>query len=169
MDSKSKTTFISLRYFNPIGAHKSLKIGEISTSINVLSRIVATHKGEQEKLLVFGSDWPTKDGTCIRDYIHVSDVAEAHRVSLNKDFTNNFVAVNIGTGKGHSVLELITIFEKISDEKLNYEIVDRRPGDVSEIWSDVSYSNNLLNWKPSKSIEESVYSHFMYSQILKNC
>jgi len=165
----SKTKFISLRYFNPIGAHNSLKIGETTKSINVLSRIVATYKGEQDKLLIFGSDWPTKDGTCIRDYIHVSDVAEAHRVSLIKNFYKNFTSINIGTGKGHSVLELIGIFEKISEEKLNYEIVDRRPGDVSEIWSDTSYSEEILDWKANRTIEESVYSHLMYSKNLKNC
>ena len=163
------TQFINLRYFNPIGAHKSLKIGEISTSINVLSRIVATHNGEQDELLVFGNDWPTPDGTCIRDYIHVSDVAEAHRVALSTKLPNKLYSINIGTGKGHSVLELISIFEKVSGEKLNYRIVDKRPGDISEIWSDTSYCEKLLNWKSSRSIEESVYSHLMYSITLKNC
>jgi UDP-glucose 4-epimerase len=163
----SNTQFINLRYFNPIGAHKSLKIGEISTSINVLSRIVATNNGEQEELLVFGNDWPTPDGTCIRDYIHVSDVAEAHRVALSTKLSNKLYSINIGTGKGFSVLELISIFEKVSGEKLNYRIVDKRPGDVSEIWSDTNYCEKILNWKPSRSIEESIYSHLMYSKTLK--
>ncbi len=163
----SNTQFINLRYFNPIGAHKSLKIGEISTSINVLSRIVATNNGDQEELLVFGSDWPTPDGTCIRDYIHVSDVAEAHRVALSTKLSNKLYSINIGTGKGFSVLELISIFEKVSGEKLNYRIVDKRPGDVSEIWSDTNYCKKILNWKPSRSIEESIYSHLMYSKTLK--
>ena len=148
----SQTQFISLRYFNPIGAHNSLKIGEISTSMNVLSRIVATHNNAQEKLLVYGNDWPTKDGTCVRDYIHVSDVAEAHRVSIDKNISDVFKVINIGTGKGHSVLELINIFEEISNEKLNYEIVSRRPGDVSEIWANVSNSSDYVK------------SHLMFSK-----
>lgn len=160
----SQTQFISLRYFNPIGAHNSLKIGEISTSINVLSRIVATHNKEQEKLLVYGNDWPTKDGTCVRDYIHVSDVAEAHRVSIDKNISDLFKVINIGTGKGHSVLELINIFEEISNEKLNYEIVSRRPGDVSEIWANVSNSSKILNWFPKRNIYDSVKSHLMFSK-----
>ena len=96
-------------------------------------------------------------------------MAEAHRISLVKDFYDNYTSINIGTGKGHSVLELITIFEKISGEKLNYEIVDRRPGDVSEIWSDISYSEEIIDWKANRTIEESVYSHLMYSKNLKNC
>jgi UDP-glucose 4-epimerase len=160
----SQTQFISLRYFNPIGAHNSLKIGEISTSMNVLSRIVATHNNAQEKLLVYGNDWPTKDGTCVRDYIHVSDVAEAHRVSIDKNISDVFKVINIGTGKGHSVLELINIFEEISNEKLNYEIVSRRPGDVSEIWANVSNSSKILNWFPKRDIYDSVKSHLMFSK-----
>lgn len=165
----SKIKFISLRYFNPIGAHDSLKIGEISTSINVLSRIVATHNKKQEKLLVYGNDWPTQDGTCVRDYIHVSDVAEVHRISIDKNIFDSFKAINIGTGKGHSVLELIKIFEEISNEKLNYEVVSRRPGDVSEIWADVSNSLQILNWSPKRDIYDSVRSHLMFSLKSKNC
>lgn len=158
--------FISLRYFNPIGCHPSLEIGEISSSINVLSRILATHNRKQEKLFVFGKDWPTIDGTCIRDYIHVCDVAESHRIALEviNTLPNNLYKINIGRGTGISVLELIKIFEYVSDSKLDYELVEKRTGDVCEVWSDVTYCKNILKWSASRSIEDAVYSSYLYSK-----
>ncbi|UKN00135.1 UDP-glucose 4-epimerase GalE [Paracrocinitomix mangrovi] len=140
-----------LRYFNPIGAHPSGKIGELPQGIpnNLVPYITQTVKGIREKLTVFGDDYNTADGTCIRDYIHVVDLADAHVKALNwlaKQSSSVCEPFNLGTGKGSSVLEIIHTFENVNQVKVNYQIGDRRPGDVEQIWANAAKANNVLNW-----------------------
>jgi UDP-glucose 4-epimerase len=149
-----------LRYFNPIGAHESGLIGEAPQGVpnNLLPYLTQTVFGLREKLTVFGNDYPTSDGTCIRDYIHVTDLADAHVKALqfmenNKD---QKIVFNVGTGKGTSVLELISIFEKNFSEKLNWEFGQRRAGDVPEIYADTTKINTLLNWHAKFTVEDAV-------------
>lgn len=135
---------IALRYFNHIGAHKSGNIGELPIAIpqNLVPFITQTAIGKREELSVFGNVYPTEDGTCIRDYIHVVDLAKAHVAVLNQliknDNADNYEVFNIGTAKGSSVLEVINTFEEISNQRLNYKIVDRRPGDVIAAYADTT-------------------------------
>jgi UDP-glucose 4-epimerase len=152
---------INLRYFNPVGAHPSSLIGEfpIGKPNNLLPFVTQTAIGKQESLMVFGNDYPTKDGTCIRDYIHVCDLAEAHVKAIQ--FLENqkhecIEAVNIGTGQGTSVLEVIQIFEKVSELKLNWNFVPRRDGDVIEIFANAKKANDLLNWKAKHTVEDAI-------------
>lgn len=152
---------INLRYFNPIGAHPSASIGEfpIGTPSNLLPYITQTAIGKRAKLTVFGNDYPTPDGTCIRDYIHVSDLANAHVAALNLlGNTENtmFEAINIGTGKGTSVKEIVDLFETNTHQKLNWEIGNRRPGDVVEIYANAKKANDLLNWKAIYTVEDAI-------------
>lgn len=152
---------INLRYFNPIGAHPSASIGEfpIGTPSNLLPYITQTAIGKRAKLIVFGNDYPTPDGTCIRDYIHVSDLANAHVAALNLlGNTENplFEAINIGTGKGTSVKEIVDLFEANTHQKLNWEIGNRRPGDVVEIYANAKKANDLLNWKANYTVEDAI-------------
>jgi UDP-glucose 4-epimerase len=139
-----------LRYFNPIGAHESIKIGElpIGTPQNLVPFITQTGNGKREQLSVFGDDYPTEDGTCVRDYIHVVDLAKAHVMALtrliNGSNKDNFEVFNIGTGKGSSVLEVIYSFEEVSGKKLNYKIVGRREGDVISAYADTNNANQGL-------------------------
>lgn len=155
---------ISLRYFNPIGAHESSKIGELPLGVpnNLVPFITQTAIGIREQLKVFGSDYPTPDGTPIRDYIHVVDLAKAHVIAVDRMLENKtkktFEVFNLGTGKGYSVLEVINSFEKVSGLKLNYKIVDRRPGDVTEVWADTRFANEELGWKAEKDIDEMTLS-----------
>lgn len=155
---------IALRYFNPIGAHDSIRIGElpIGTPQNLIPFITQTAIGKRECLLVFGNDYPTPDGTCIRDYIHVVDLAKAHVLSLKRLISRsnkeNFEVFNIGTGKGSSVLEVIRTFEEVSNIKLNYEFVDRRKGDVISAYADTKKANNILGWKSKFSLKEALLS-----------
>jgi len=138
---------IALRYFNPIGSHPSTEIGELPMGVpqNLVPFITQTAAGIREQLSVFGDDYPTDDGTCIRDYIHVVDLAKAHVIALqrllkNKN-KNNYEVFNVGTGKGSSVLEAIKSFEKVSGKLLNYKIVDRRPGDITAAYADTTKAN----------------------------
>ena len=152
---------INLRYFNPIGAHPSASIGEfpIGTPSNLLPYITQTAIGKRAKLTVFGNDYPTPDGTCIRDYIHVSDLANAHVAALNllgKSENSMFEAINIGTGKGTSVKEIVDLFETNTHQKLNWEIGNRRPGDVVEIYANAKKANDLLNWKANYTVEDAI-------------
>ena len=152
---------INLRYFNPIGAHPSASIGEfpIGTPSNLLPYITQTAIGKRAKLTVFGNDYPTPDGTCIRDYIHVSDLANAHVAALNllgKSENSMFEAINIGTGKGTSVKEIVDLFEANTHQKLNWEIGNRRPGDVVEIYANAKKANDLLNWKANYTVEDAI-------------
>lgn len=163
---------ISLRYFNPIGAHSSIEIGELPLGVpqNLLPFITQTAIGKREELTVFGNDYPTPDGTCIRDYIHVVDLAEAHVVALDRLIENkqqtSYEYFNLGTGKGSSVLEVITSFEKVSGEKLNYKIGDRRSGDITAAYADTTKANTVLGWKAIKTLDEACHSAWLWE--LKN-
>lgn len=155
---------ISLRYFNPIGAHPSVEIGELPLGVpqNLVPFITQTAIGKREQLSVFGDDYPTKDGTAIRDYIHVMDLAEAHVQALerliNGKEQSNYEVFNLGTGKGNSVLEVIQAFEKVSGQKLPYKITGRREGDITAAFADTNRANKELNWKASRSLEEALGS-----------
>ena len=151
---------ILLRYFNPVGAHESAKIGELPNGIpnNLVPYITQTAAGKIDKLTVFGNDYNTKDGTCIRDFIHVVDLAEAHVAALNySEKMNETVDVfNVGTGQGNTVLELIETFEKVNKLNLNYSIGDRRPGDIEAIYTDTSKIESKLGWKAKKELPTSM-------------
>jgi UDP-glucose 4-epimerase len=159
-----KLNAIALRYFNPIGAHESIKIGELPLGVpqNLIPFITQTAAGMRKELAVFGDDYPTKDGTAVRDYIHVVDLAQAHIAALarllNKKNKTRFEFFNVGTGKGTSVLEVIKTFEKIAKKPLNYKIVGRREGDITAAYADTTMANKELNWKTSKSLEEALDS-----------
>ena len=161
---------ISLRYFNPIGAHKSGLIGELPNGIpnNLMPYITQTAVGLRDKLSVYGNDYPTPDGTPIRDYIHVVDLAKAHVKALKRQLQNkqeeNFEVFNLGTGKGYSVLEVIKAFEEVSKKKLNYEIVERRDGDVPKLYADAKLAEEKLEWKANKSLEEMIASAWQWEQ-----
>jgi UDP-glucose 4-epimerase len=160
----SNVQSILLRYFNPIGAHNSAAIGELPIGVpqNLVPFITQTAIGLRKELSVFGNDYPTPDGTCIRDYIHVVDLANAHVVALERLLQGaNQASVetyNVGTGKGTSVLEIIETFEKVTNQKLPYKIVDRRPGDVTEAFANTDKVNQELGWKASHTLEEALQS-----------
>ena len=163
---------ILLRYFNPIGAHPSAEIGELPIGIpqNLIPFVTQTAAGIREQLKVFGSDYNTPDGSCIRDYINVTDLAKAHvtavqRLTENKQ-KKSVEVFNIGTGRGLSVLEIINAFEKVTGQKLNYAIVGRREGDIEQVWADPSYANNELGWKAEKNIEETLLSAWRWQEKL---
>ncbi len=164
---------IALRYFNPIGAHDSAEIGELPLGIpqNLVPFITQTAVGIRKELSVFGNDYPTPDGSCIRDYIHVVDLAAAHVVALQRLLTgqnnDNFEIFNIGTGKGSSVMEVISAFEKSTGESLNYKIVGRRPGDVISVYADTSKANNLLGWRAAKTMEEALLDAWKWEKKLR--
>jgi len=161
---------ILLRYFNPIGAHESACIGELPIGVpnNLVPFITQTAIGKRDFLKVFGGDYNTPDGTAIRDYIHVIDLAKAHVVALNRMINNlsrQAVEIfNLGTGNGFSVLEVINSFEKVSGEKLNYSIVERRPGDIEKVWADTEYANRELGWKAEKSLDEMTLSAWKWEK-----
>lgn len=165
---------ILLRYFNPIGAHPSAEIGELPIGVpqNLIPFVTQTAAGIREQLKVFGSDYNTPDGSCIRDYINVTDLAKAHvtavqRLTENKQ-KKSVEVFNIGTGRGLSVLEIINTFEKVTGQKLNYAIVGRREGDIEQVWADPSYANNELGWKAEKNIEETLLSAWRWQEKLKS-
>ena len=146
-----------LRYFNPIGAHESGLIGEVPNGIpnNIMPYIMGVATGKYEELTVFGGDYPTPDGTGVRDYIHVVDLAKGHLKALDKIRNEKDVQIyNLGTGKGYSVLELIKTFEKVNDIKVKYKIGARRPGDIPACYADPSKAEKELNWKAEKGVEE---------------
>ena len=161
---------IALRYFNPIGAHPSAEIGELPIGVpqNLVPFITQTAIGLREKLSVFGNDYPTPDGTCIRDYIHVVDLAQAHVVALQRLIegknTENYEVFNIGTVKGSSVLEVIESFERVSGKKLNYQIVGRRAGDVVAAYANTDKANNVLGWKAKSTLDEALLSAWQWEQ-----
>ncbi|MDH5413265.1 MAG: UDP-glucose 4-epimerase GalE [Flavobacteriaceae bacterium] len=163
---------IALRYFNPIGAHESAKIGELPIGIpqNLIPYVTQTAAGIRKELSVFGGDYPTPDGTAIRDYIHVVDLAKAHIVALKRLIENKnksaFEVFNIGTGKGSSVLEVIKTFEKVTNQKLNYKIVGRREGDIVEAYADTSFANKELKWKANLNLEAALSSAWKWQQSL---
>jgi UDP-glucose 4-epimerase len=164
---------IALRYFNPIGAHETAIIGELPIGIpnNLVPFITQTAIGIREQLSVFGDTYDTPDGTAIRDYIHVVDLAKAHVIAvdrmINNKMKNDFEIFNLGTGNGYSVLEVIKSFEKVTGLKLNYKIVDRREGDITQVWANPDYSNQELGWKAEKGIDEMTLSAWKWEQALR--
>lgn len=155
---------ISLRYFNPIGAHPTSLIGELPRGVpeNLVPFITQTAIGLRKELQVFGDDYDTPDGSCIRDYLHVCDLAKAHVVAVKRLITGknkkNYEVFNLGTGKGVSVFEAIKSFERVSGLKLNYRIAGRRKGDIEKIWADPSLANKELGWKTIYSLDEAMKS-----------
>ena len=155
---------IALRYFNPIGAHESAKIGELPLGVpqNLIPFITQTAAGIREQLSVFGDDYPTPDGTAVRDYIHVVDLAKAHIAALHRliqqNNKQNFEVFNVGTGKGSSVLEIVKKFEEVTQQQLNYQIVERREGDITAAYADTTLANKELGWKTEKSLDEALLS-----------
>ena len=169
----SEIDAILLRYFNPIGAHPSAAIGELPIGVpqNLVPYITQTAIGLREQLSVYGADYPTPDGTAIRDYIHVVDLAKAHVLALqrllqhkNEDKVEVF---NLGTGTGSSVLEVITAFEKVSGEKLNYKLVDRRDGDVVAAYANTDKANSVLGWNAKHSLEDALQSAWKWEQKIR--
>jgi len=168
----SELKAIALRYFNPIGAHESAKIGELPIRVpqNLIPFVTQTAAGLRNELSVFGSDYPTPDGTAIRDYIHVVDLAKAHIIAMQRLLKNNqkksFEVFNIGTGKGNSVLEVIQSFEKVTGQKLNYKFVDRREGDITAAYADTTIANNELGWKAKLTLEDALLSAWKWQKTL---
>lgn len=168
--SNSKFKCVILRYFNPVGSHVSGLNGEITTDKpnNLVPFITETAIGIRESLKIFGGDYNTKDGTCIRDYIHVSDIANAHILALQYIQENDLQLdiFNLGTGQGVSVLEIVKSFERVNDIQLNYEIVGKRDGDVEAIYANNDKANKLLNWKPKYTIDEMMESAWKWQKNL---
>ncbi len=165
---------IALRYFNPVGAHESAEIGELPLGVpsNLIPFVTQTAAGIRDYLRVFGDDYNTHDGTAIRDYINVVDLARAHVVAierlLDRKQKSGFEVFNLGTGKGLSVLEVIRAFEKATGEKLNYRIVQRREGDVEQVYADTSYANQELGWKSERSIGETLLSAWNWEKNIRS-
>jgi len=163
---------IALRYFNPIGAHESAKIGELPLGIpqNLVPFVVQTAAGIRKELSIFGDDYPTPDGTAIRDYIHVVDLAKAHISALNRLLKGENKAkceyFNIGTGKGSSVLEIVKTFEKTTGKKINYKIAPRREGDIISAYADTTLANKELGWKAELSLEKGLASSWKWQKNL---
>ncbi|OHX64394.1 UDP-glucose 4-epimerase GalE [Flammeovirga pacifica] len=164
---------VALRYFNPVGAHASAEIGELPLGVpqNLMPFITQTGVGKREMLSVFGNDYDTKDGTCIRDYIHVVDLAQAHIVALDRMIEgkqkSEYEFFNVGTGTGSTVLEVIQSFEKTSGEKLNYKLIERRAGDIEKIYADTTFSNKELGWSSEKTLDDMTSSAWQWQLRLK--
>lgn len=165
---------IALRYFNPVGAHPSALIGELPRGVpnNLVPFITQTAAGIRKELSVFGNDYDTPDGTCLRDYIDVVDLAKAHVAAVDRmtsgKMDERYEIFNIGTGKPVSVLELVTIFEKVNGLTLPYKIVGRRPGDVPAVWADTSLANNMLGWKAERSLDETLRAAWAWEKHVRN-
>jgi len=163
---------VALRYFNPIGAHPSALIGELPLGVpgNLAPFITQTAIGKRECLNVYGHDYATHDGTAIRDYIHVVDLAKAHLIALNRMMNDGgrsaFEVFNLGTGNGYSVLDVIRAFERVSSLKLNYRMVPRRPGDTEKVWADTRFANEELGWKAEKTLDEMMLSAWNWEKAL---
>lgn len=164
---------IALRYFNPIGAHESAKIGELPIGVpqNLIPYVTQTAAGIRKELSVYGNDYPTPDGTAVRDYIHVVDLAKAHIIALKRLLNNQnkaqFEVFNLGTGKGNSVLEVIQTFEKVTGKKLNYKFVDKREGDITAAYADTTIANQELGWKAELTLEDALLSSWKWQLTLK--
>jgi UDP-glucose 4-epimerase len=164
---------ISLRYFNPIGAHKSAIIGELPRGVpeNLVPYITQTAIGLRDGLKVFGNDYNTPDGSCIRDYLHVVDLAKAHVIAVKRMLENknkhDYEVFNLGTGKGVSVLEAIKSFERVSGIKLKYKITGRRAGDIEKIWADPSLANNELGWKTISSLDDAMKTAWEWEKAIR--
>jgi UDP-glucose 4-epimerase len=171
--SKPEGRVIALRYFNPVGAHPSALIGELPSGIpaNLLPYITQTAAGIRPELRVFGDDYHTSDGSCIRDYVHVVDLAKAHVVAMRRLLTGKsigaFEVFNLGTGQGISVLEMVRAFERVNGVKLKYRIVERRAGDIEKVWSDTTKANNVLGWKAALGVDAMVASAWKWEQHLR--
>ena len=163
---------IALRYFNPIGAHPSAEIGELPRGVpnNLIPFVTQTAAGIRPVLSVFGDDYNTPDGSCIRDYINVTDLAKAHVVAVGRmtggKMKQRFEVFNIGTGRGVSTLEVVRTFEKVNKLKLNYKIVGRRAGDIEAVWADPTFANEELGWKAEKSLDETLQSAWNWQKHL---
>lgn len=163
---------ISLRYFNPVGAHESALIGElpIGAPNNLIPIVTQTAAGLRNEVRVFGNDYDTPDGSAVRDYIHVVDLAKAHVVALkrmlDKQQKSNYEYFNLGTGRGFSVLEVLKAFEKVNDVKVNYSMAERRAGDIEKIYADTTFANRELGWHTQLSIEEMMRSAWKWQQYL---
>ncbi len=172
VNSPSELRGISLRYFNPIGAHESGKLGELPVGVpsNLVPFVAQTAAGIREVITIFGDDYDTPDGTCIRDYIHVMDLAAAHVKAfeyLEKQQTNNFYDVfNIGTGNGNTVLEVINTFQEVTSTPVNYRIGDRRSGDVEQIFANVDKAEKIMGWKACKTLKDSLKDTWRWQQTL---
>lgn len=172
--ANKKLHAIALRYFNPIGAHPTAHIGELPQGVpdNLVPYITQTAIGLRDSLKVFGSDYNTPDGSAIRDYIHVVDLAAAHLVAvermMKKKTKLDFEFFNIGTGNGFSVLEMVKTFEKVTGQKLPYTIVDRREGDIEQVWADTTLANNELGWKANLGLDEMLASAWKWEQKIRN-
>ncbi|MCB0737654.1 MAG: UDP-glucose 4-epimerase GalE [Bacteroidetes bacterium] len=160
----------ALRYFNPIGAHHSGKLGEdpLGHHTHLVPIIAEVASGKREKLMVFGNDYPTRDGTCVRDYIHVCDLANAHvkalEYMLGNDQISGFDAINIGSGNGQTVLEVVQAFERATGQRINYELAPRRPGDVDRIYANITKATRLLGWKPELDIDDMMVSTYNWEK-----
>ena len=169
----SNINSILLRYFNPIGSHPSAEIGELPIGVpqNLVPFITQTGIGLRKELAVYGNDYPTSDGTCIRDYIHVVDLAKAHVIALkrllDKKNLEKVEIFNLGTGKGSSVLEVIKSFEKVAGQKLPYKIVDRREGDIVEAFANTDKANNVLGWKAISTLDQCLSSAWKWEQKIR--
>lgn len=169
---EADTKICALRYFNPVGAHESGLNGElpIGKPNNLVPVITQTASGMISKMTVFGTDYPTRDGSCVRDYIHVTDIAEAHVKALNylveEDNSDQFELFNLGSGNGVTVIEAIEAFEKVSGLKLNYELGPPRPGDVAAIYSDSSKAESVLEWVPKRDLENMMSTAWKWQQML---
>ncbi|HEY3372494.1 MAG TPA: UDP-glucose 4-epimerase GalE [Prolixibacteraceae bacterium] len=164
---------IALRYFNPVGAHPSALIGELPMGVpaNLVPFITQTAAGLRDELKVFGNDYNTIDGSAVRDYINVVDLAKAHVVAVNRLLENEnksrYEIFNLGTGQGVSVLEAVNAFQKVTGIKLNYVIVGRRAGDIEKIWADTTYANEELGWKAETGIEETLLSAWLWEKKIR--
>ena len=173
LHSNSALNAIALRYFNPVGAHESALIGELPLGVpaNLIPFVTQTAAGIREQLSVFGEDYDTPDGTAIRDYIHVVDLARAHVIAvermINQKQKSNYEVFNLGTGNGYSVLDVIKAFESSTGVKLNYKIVARRAGDIEQVWADTSFANKELGWKAALNIDSMMSSAWKWQQTLK--
>jgi UDP-glucose 4-epimerase len=174
MASRPSHKAVSLRYFNPIGAHPTAFIGELPRGVpeNLVPFITQTAIGLRDELKVFGTDYDTPDGSCIRDYLHVVDLAKAHVMALKRmlegENKSNYEVFNLGMGKGVSVLEAIAAFEKATGVRLRYSLTDRRAGDIEKIWADPSLANRELGWKTEISIEEAMETAWRWENRLNN-
>ena len=174
LHANNKIKAISLRYFNPIGAHISGLIGEypIGVPANLVPYVNQTAIGIHDHLRVFGNDYDTPDGTGIRDYINVVDLSKAHVTALKRLIENksksNYEVFNLGTGKGASVLEIINSFEKVTGQKVKYKVYPRRPGDIDTVYADTSFANRELGWKAGISLDETLLSAWKWEKYLRN-
>jgi UDP-glucose 4-epimerase len=171
--SDSNVRAIALRYFNPIGAHPSALIGELPRGVpeNLVPYITQTAYGLRDELKVFGNDYDTPDGYCIRDYLHVVDLAKAHVIAVKRlaedKNKSGYEVFNLGTGNGVSVLEAIKSFERVSGVKLKYKVVERRPGDIEKIWADPSFANSELGWKTLSTLDEAMKSAWDWENYIR--